>query len=96
MKWTRSAGNVSEYSTGYLGKLKYISMSHTIHSSHYWYTYSVNGEEILHGRFDANSWDEAEQIVVLKIRNELSHKAERWNELLCGFDKGMSENEEIS
>jgi hypothetical protein len=97
MKWTRSRGSSpTEYSTGCVGLRCYISMSHADYSKHFWYTYSVNGEEILHGNFDANNWDEAEQIVVLRIRKELSSRAERWNQLLSDFDEEMSVNEEIS
>ena len=92
MKWTRSKIDENrELSTGYIGMRHYISMSHTSYNNHYWYTYSVNGERVVEGRFEAESWDEAEQIVVLKIRTELSWRADMWEERLENFDKGVSE-----
>ena len=94
MKWTRSKIDENrEVSTGYISMRHYISMSHTSYNNHYWYTYSVNGERVLEGQFEAESWDEAEQIVVLKIRKELSWWAKLWEERLENFDKGMSEND---
>ena len=96
MKWTRSKANdINEYSTGYISLRHYISMSHTSYNKHYWYAYSVNGEEVVGGQFDAECWDEAEQIVVLKIRKELSWRAELWEERLENFDKGVSESETV-
>lgn len=95
MKWTRSKGNICEYSTGYVGPGKYISMSHTTWSNHYWYAYSVNGEEILHGNFDANSWDEAEQIAVKDIRESLSRQAKHLGKLLNEFDTEVNANETL-
>ena len=96
MKWTRSKANdINEYSTGYIGLRHYISMSHTSYNTHYWWKYSVNGEQIAFGSFDAESWDEAEQIVVLRIRDKLSLQAERWNRLLGNFDKEVSESETV-
>ena len=94
MKWTRSKIDENrELSTGYIGLRHYISISHTSYNKHYWYTYSVNGERVFDGQFEAECWDEAEQIVVLKIRKELSWRAQLWEERLKNFDKGMSENE---
>ena len=96
MKWTRSKIDENrEVSTGYIGLRHYISMSHTSYNKHYWYEYSVNGEEILGGQFDAECWDEAEQIVVLKIRNKISEQARSWEERLKNFDKRMSESETV-
>ena len=92
MKWTRSKIDENrELSTGYIGLRHYVSMSHTSYNNHYWYTYSVNGERVLEGQFEAESWDEAEQIVVLKIRNKISEHAKLWEERLENFDKGMIE-----
>lgn len=96
MKWTRSKANdINEYSTGYIGLRHYISMSHTSYNNHYWYTYSINGERITFGSFEAKSWDEAEQIVVEKIRSELSWQAERWARLLGNFDKEVNASETV-
>jgi hypothetical protein len=95
MKWTRSKDEYIEYSTGYIGLRHYISVSYTSWSKHFWYIYSVNGEEVLHGNFEADCWEEAEQIVILKIRRELSFKAERWNRLLENFDKEINANENL-
>lgn len=89
MKWTRSKANeFLEYSTGYIGLLHYITISHTSYSDHYWYSYSVNGEKVLSGQLDAINWDEAEKAVVIRIRNELYLKAKYWSDLLGDFDKG--------
>ena len=94
MKWTRSKIDENrEISTGYIGLRHYISISHTSYNNHYWYTYSVNGERVLERQFEAESWDEAEQIVVLKIRKELSWRADLWSQRLENFDKGMIEND---
>lgn len=90
MEWTRSKGEVCEYSTGYVGLCNYISMSHTTYNNHYWYTYSVDGEEMFHGSFNAKNWDEAEQIAVDRIREELSYRAERWKKMLEDFNGGVS------
>ena len=86
MKWTRSKGSPIEYSTGYVGLRNYISMSHTNYSKHYWYTYSVNGEEVLHGNFDASNWDEAERVAVQRIRADLSYRAGRLKQMLSEFN----------
>ena len=95
MKWKRIKGNVCEYSTGYVSLRRYISMSHTTHSNHYWYTYIVNGDEMFHGHFDAKNWDEAERIAVLRVRRELSEKANKWNKMLSDFDKEMGASEAL-
>lgn len=97
MKWARSAtGNVCEYSTGYIGQHNYISISHTNYNNHYWYAYSVNGEEVLHGNFDAKNWDEAEQVAVKKIREWLSCRAEHWYKLWRDFNEEVNVNEKDS
>ena len=96
MKWTRSKIDENrELSTGYIDMRHYISMSHTSYNNHYWYLYSVNGERVLNGQFEAKSWDEAEQIVVLKIRKELLWRADMWSQRLENFDKGVSESETV-
>lgn len=96
MKWTRSKSNdINEYSTGYIGLRHYISMSHTSYNKHYWYTYSVNGERVSSGSFEAESWDDAEHIVIMKIRMDLSWNAELWNERLANFNKEVILNEAL-
>lgn len=96
MKWTRSKVNeITECSTGYIDIRHYISMSHTSYNNHYWYVYSVNGEKILDGQFEAKSWDDAEQIVMLRIRKELSWRADLWNRRLEIFDQGVIESENL-
>lgn len=96
MKWIRSKIDENrEISTGYISMQHYISMSHTSYNNHYWYTYSVNGEKVLEGRFEAASWDEAEKIVVLKIRTELSWRADIWSQRLENFDKEVNESETV-
>jgi hypothetical protein len=96
MKWTRNEIDENrEMSTGYIGLRHYITISHTSYNNHYWYTYSVNGERVLDGQFEAESWYEAEQIVMLKIRNKLSLQAEMWNKRLAAFDKGVIESETL-
>lgn len=90
MKLTRSKSEIVEYSIGRVAFRKEISMSHTTYNNHYWYTYSVDGEELLHGTFNANNWDEAEQIAVKEITEKLSGRADRWNRLLNDFNKEVN------
>lgn len=95
MKWARIKTNdFLEYSNVIIGTNISIAMSHTSYNNHFWYTYSVNGEDVVNGAFDAENWDEAEQIVLLKIRKELAYQAELWNERLINFDKEMSASED--
>lgn len=97
MKWTRSKDHIAEYSTGYIGLRHYISMvgncepDKTVFS----YTYSVNGERVFCGHIKANSWDEAEQVVVKKIHNKLRGNVVYWKEMFNNFDKEMSKSETI-
>lgn len=97
MKWTRCKDLHREYSTGYVGMRHYISMvgrcqpDPTVFS----YTYSVNGENVLCGHINANSWDEAERIVVLKIHKRLLGNVVYWKEMLNNFDKEVGVNENL-
>lgn len=96
MKWTRAKANdLIECSTCYISLRHYISMTHTSYNNHFWYDYSVNGEKVLYGSFEAINWDEAEKAVVIRIKNELYLKAKHWNDLLENFDKEMTESENL-
>lgn len=95
MEWTRSKDNIAEYSTGYIGLRHYISMvgkcnpDPTVFS----YTYSVNGEQVLCGHIKADSWDEAERIVVMRINNKLYGNVVYWKSMLNKFSEEVGVNE---
>lgn len=83
------------YSTGYVCEHSYIEISSTRWSDHWWFTYYVNGGAVLHGSFNAQNLNEAEQIVVLKVREELAWRAERYSKMLTNFDKELNESENL-
>lgn len=95
IKWNRYSGGekivdaAMEYSTGHIDRHHYISVSHAPWSNHYWYTYFVFEKEVLKGSFDANSLDEAEDLITLSIRNELMDKAAYWKRLYTEFDNAI-------
>lgn len=95
MKWIRSKYHIQEYSTLSIGARHYISMVRKPDTRLYLWSYSKNCEQILYRSFYADSWDEAEQLVIKKIKEELSWKAEHWNKMLNDFDKEVSANEAV-
>lgn len=95
MKWVRSNDHIAEYSTFSIGISHYISVRHIEDDELFSYVYSKNGEQILKGYIRANGWDEAEYVILHRIRDELSWQANRYSKLLKDFDAEVSTNEEI-
>lgn len=90
MKWTR-CGN---HSTGYIDVCHYICITH-MGSEYYEYVYAEKGSRIFHRAVKANNWDEAEQLVVKKIQDELAHAAEYWCRLWRNFNEEVNANETL-
>lgn len=85
MKWTRSGTPGLECSTGYIGLRHYICLQHIEDYEHFSYSYSENGSRVIVGYLHAHGWDEAEQLVVKKIKEELTWRAEYWSGLFNNF-----------
>ena len=95
MKWKRSNDHIAEYSTFSIGVRHYISIRHIEDDELFSYVYSKNGEEILKGYIRANGLDEAEYVILHRIRDDLSWEANRYSKLLKDFDVKVNANETL-
>ena len=94
MKWTRGKDHIQEYSNGYIGVRHYISMTHKNGDDNYHYTYT-NNSLICFGDIPAGNWDEAEQIAIKRIKEELSWRTNYWKRLLNDFNAEVNANETL-
>lgn len=95
MKWTRSKDHIQEYSNGYIGLRHYISMTHKADTDNYHYTYTNNGSLICFGDIKTDNWDDAEQIVIKRIKSYLFDMVKYYNQMQTDFNIGVISNEVV-
>ena len=93
MEWTRCKDHIQEYSNGYIGLRHYISITHKTDTNKYHYTYTNNGSLICFGDFKTSNWDDAERIVINKIKEYLLDMVKYYNQMRLDFNAGVNAND---
>lgn len=94
MKWTRNESCCKGYSILLIGCHR-ICISHINNDTFFDFVYYKSSEKIFTGYVRAKGFDQAEQIVIQRIKEELSCRAAYANKLLSDFDKVVNANETL-